>query len=66
MIVPTLLDSAMMSVSVIAWVGCECESWNQRSETRYRSGTDRRSSRPMTSSSNAAAAVMTLLTDPGS
>src|SRR3954469_4801470 len=71
LIVPTLLDWAMMSAIVIDSTGCTCESWNTHSghssgSSAITSGTSNRSSGRTSPSSIAADAVMTLFTEPGS
>ena len=61
-----LLDCATMSPSVIAWTGCECESFTVYPPTCIHHGTWKTSRTPTDPLSSAAAAVTTLFTDPGS
>lgn len=71
LMVPTLLDWAMMSAIVICWVGCGCASWKTHwghwlGSSAMKSGTVNCSSGETRCSWIAAEAVMTLFTDPGS
>ena len=64
--IPMLLDSATMSASIMVSTGCSCESWIVYSSTSIESGTWKRCVIDTAPDSMAAAAVITLLTDPGS
>ena len=63
---PMLLDSATMSASVMVSTGCGCESWIVYWSTCIESGTWNRWVIDTAPDSIAAAAVITLLTEPGS
>ncbi len=61
-----LLDSAMMSASVMGVTGCGWESWIVKPSISRVAGTAKTSSSATAPVSSAAAAVMTLFTEPGS
>ncbi len=63
---PMLLDSAMMSESIMVSTGCGCESWIVYWSTCIDAGTWNRWVSDTAPDSSAAAAVMILFTDPGS
>src|SRR6478609_1403151 len=66
MIVPTLLDFASTPANVRASTACACESWKTLPARWISPGTAKGVDGVTTPSSSAAAAVITLLVEPGS